>query len=130
MVKNYEHNITEPPLDFCDDYKPIPAPRTKKQVIKKPVPQPRHIIKETKKALKGYTASYEISIKNKEDPLIQLQIIRKAVETHIDNVLASIKGLKFIETLNVKFKKTGGKALPGEKDLNTSIEQDSFGNDS
>ena len=66
----------EPPLEFRDDYKPIPAPRTKKQVIKKPVPLPRTIIKETNKALKGYTTSYEISIKNK-DPLIQLQITVK-----------------------------------------------------
>ena len=77
------------------------------------------------KALKGYTASYEISIKNKEDPLIQLQNTRKAVETHIDKVLASIKGLKFIETWKVKFEKPREKAFGDEK--NENVEKDSFG---
>ena len=73
MVQDYEDNIIEPPLEFRDDYKPIPAKRTKKQVIKKPVLLPRTIIKQTNKALKGYTTSYEISIKNNKDPLIQAQ---------------------------------------------------------
>ena len=36
MVKDYEDNIILPPLEFRDDYKPIPKPRTKK-----PVPLPR-----------------------------------------------------------------------------------------
>ena len=58
------------------------------------------------KALKGYTKSYEIGIKNKKDPLVQLQNTRKAVEHHIINILKSMKGLKFVETLKVTFKKT------------------------
>ena len=32
MVQEYEDNIILPPLEFRDDYKPIPKPRTKKQV--------------------------------------------------------------------------------------------------
>ena len=36
MVQDYEENIILPPLEFRDDYKPIPKPRTKK-----PVPLPR-----------------------------------------------------------------------------------------
>ena len=35
MVQEYEDNIILPPLEFRDDYKPIPKPRTKK-----PVPAP------------------------------------------------------------------------------------------
>jgi len=38
MVKDYEQNIIFPPLEFEDDYKPIPKPRTIKS---KPVPAPR-----------------------------------------------------------------------------------------
>ena len=57
MVYDYENNIILPPLEFRD--KPIPLPRTKK-----PVPLPRTKIEQTDKALKGYTKSYEISIKN------------------------------------------------------------------
>ena len=41
MVKDYEDNIIEPPLEFRDDYKPTPKPRTKK-----PVPLPKTIIEE------------------------------------------------------------------------------------
>ena len=55
--------------------------------------------------MKGYTKSFEISIINNKDPLTQLQNTRKAVEYHIMKILTSIKGLKFIETLSVTFKK-------------------------
>ena len=57
------------------------------------------------KALKGYTKSFEIKIKNKKDPLIQLQNTRKAIEQHIKKLLIEMKGLKFIETLRITSKK-------------------------
>ena len=89
------------PLEFRDDYKPTPKPRTKK-----PVPLPRTKIEQVAKALKGYTKSFEIGIKNNKDPLEQLQNTRKAVEYHIVKTLTSMKGLKFVETLRVTFKKS------------------------
>ena len=100
MVQDYEENIILPPLEFRDDYKPVPLPRTKK-----PVPLPRTKIEEVAKALKGYTKSFEIDIKNKKDPLTQLQNTRKAIENHIISLIGSMKGLKFVETLKVTFKK-------------------------
>ena len=69
MVQEYEDKIILPPLEFRDDYKPIPKPRTKKQV---PIPLPRTKIDQVAKALKGYTKSFEIGIKNNKDPLAQL----------------------------------------------------------
>ena len=101
MVQDYEENIILPPLEFRDDYKPVPLPRTKK-----PVPLPRTRIEEVAKALKGYTKSFEIDIKNNKDPLAQLQNTRKAIENHIISLIGSMKGLKFVETLKVTFKKT------------------------
>ena len=110
MVQDYENNIILPPLEFRD--KPVPAPRTKKPVptprTKKPVPAPRTKIEQTDKALKGFTKSYEINIKNNKDPLVQLQNTRKAVANHIENILISMKGLKFAETLRVTFEKETG----------------------
>ena len=103
MVQDYENNIILPPLEFRDGYKPVPAPRTKK-----PVPLPRTKIQQTNKALKGYTKSYEIDIKNNKDPLVQLNSTRKAVANHIENILTSMKGLKFAETLRVTFEKETG----------------------
>ena len=38
MIRNYnEENIIEPPLAFRDDYKPIPAPRTKRTIEQQPL---------------------------------------------------------------------------------------------
>ena len=104
MVKRYEENIILPPLEFRDDYKPIPAPRTKK-LLDKPVPTPRTIIKQTDKALKGYTKSYEINIRNNKDPLAQMQNTRKAIEHRVIALLNEMKGLKYVETLKVTFNK-------------------------
>ena len=91
MVQDYEDNIILPPT---------PKPRNKK-----PTPLPRTKIEQVDKALKGYTKSYEIGIKNNKDPLAQLQNTRKAIEYHFIKILTSMKGLKFVETLRVTFKK-------------------------
>ena len=105
MAKEYEENIILPPIEFMDDYKPVPAPRTKQHAVKKPVPAPRTKIEQTDKALKGYTKSYEISIKNNKDPLAQMQNTRKTIEHHVITLLNEMKGLKYVETLKVTFSK-------------------------
>ena len=105
MAKEYEENIILPPSEFRDDYKPVPAPRTKQHTVKKPVPTPRTKIEQTDKALKGYTKSYEISIKNNKDPLAQMQNTRKAIEHRVITLLNEMKGLKYVETLKVTFSK-------------------------
>ena len=104
MVKEYEENIILPPSEFSD-YKPIPTPRTKRNVIKQPVPTRSTKIEQTEKALKGYTKSFEINIKNKKDPLIQLQNTKKAVDYFVNERLNEMKGLKYVETLKVVFDK-------------------------
>ena len=120
LVEDYENNIIQPPPQFRDGYmprkpillprtvkpveKPIPAPRTRKTMIR-PVPAPRTIIEQTAHALKDFTVSYQINIKNNTDPLVQLKATRKGIEHHLKNRLISMKGLKFVETLNVIFNK-------------------------
>ena len=103
MVKQYEENIILPPLEFRDNYKPVPTPRKYK-----PVPAPRTKIEQTNKALKGYTKSYEISIKNNKDTLAQMQNTRKAIEHRVITLLNEMKGLKYVETLKVTFSKMSG----------------------
>ena len=103
MVKDYEekHKYYEP-------RQPVPTPRksVKPTVEKrKPVPTPRTKIEQTDKALEGYTKSYKISIKNNKDPLTQMQNNRKVIEFHLNNVLSSMKGFKFVETLQATFMK-------------------------
>ena len=113
MVNEYEDNIISLPPEFRDDYKPIPTPRTKKPLqapipaprTKKPVPEKRTIISQVEKALKGYTQSFDVELRDKKDPLLQLQKSRRAVEYLFNNLLVQTKGFKFIETLQVKFVK-------------------------
>ena len=123
MVQEYEDDIIQPPLEFRDDYKPIPtSKKNAEQMIKshedniiqpplelrddyKPIPLPRTKIEKVNKAFKGYAQSFEISIQNKNDPLSQLQNTRRAIEDHIKNILPEMKGIKFLETLQVTLKK-------------------------
>ena len=105
MVQQYEDNV-------IDDYKPIPLPRTKKP-LQAPIPTPRTkkpsekrtIISQVEKALKGYTKSFDVELRDKIDPLLQLQKSRRAVEYLFNNLLVQTKGFKFVETLQVKFVK-------------------------
>ena len=71
----------------------------------KPKIEPRTKINKLDQALKGYTQSYEISIKNNKDPLLQLQNTRIALESHISSLLTSMNGLKFLEALKVTLSK-------------------------
>ena len=111
MVKEYEDNIISPPPQFRDDHKPIPLPRTKKPSqapipaprTKKPVPEKRTIISQFEKALKGFTKSFNVELRDNKDPLLQLQKSRRAVEYLFNNLLVQTKGFKFVETLQVKF---------------------------
>ena len=116
MAREYEQNI------IMSHPTPVPAIRKKRATVLppsetvsvkqipvytaevkqiNPIKLPRTIIKETNKALKGFTSSYEISINNSTDPLLQLQNTRLAVGYHIKKSLSAMKGLKFIESLKI-----------------------------
>ena len=98
MVQQYEDNVISPPPQFRDDYKPIPLPRTKKP-LQAPIPTPRTkkpsekrtIISQVEKALKGYTKSFDVELRDKKDPLLQLQKSRRAVEYLFNNLLVKLK---------------------------------------
>ena len=60
---------------------------------------------EKSKALKGYTKSYEIAIKNDTDVLEQLQNTRLATSRFLAKILNQNKGFKFVEAMVVNFEK-------------------------
>ena len=68
-------------------------------------------IKETDRALKGYTKSYEINIINKKNPLEQLQNTRLTLKNHLETLLNEFKGLKFVEILKVTFNKVSNNEI-------------------
>ena len=81
-----------------DGYKPIPKPRTDR-----PLQIPK--IKELNKALKGHAKSYEVELQNNFNPLNHFTKTRPLTESHLEDLLKTMKGFKFIETLEVTFEK-------------------------
>ena len=81
-----------------DGYKPIPKPRTDR-----PLQIPK--IKELNRALKGHAKSYEIELPDNLNPLNHFTKTRPLTESHLEDLLKTMKGFKFIETLEVTFEK-------------------------
>ena len=81
-----------------DGYKPIPKPRTDR-----PLQIPK--IKELNRALKGHAKSYEIELQDNLNPLNHFTETRPQTESHLEDLLKTMKGFKFIETLEVTFVK-------------------------
>ena len=81
-----------------DGYKPIPKPMTDS-----PLQIPK--IKELNRALKGHAKSYEIELQDNLNPLNHFTKTRPQTESHLEDLLKTMKGFKFIETLEVTFEK-------------------------
>ena len=81
-----------------DGYKPIPKPRTDR-----PLQIPK--IKELNRALKGHAESYEIELQDNLNPLNHFTKTRPITESHLEDLLKTMKGFKFLETLEVTFEK-------------------------
>ena len=81
-----------------DWYKPIPKPRTDR-----PLQIPK--IKELNRALKGHVKSYEIELLDNLNPLNHFTKTRPQTESHLEDLLKTMKGFKFIETLELTFEK-------------------------
>lgn len=80
-------------------YRPILAPRTKKQ---RPVPAPRTRNNEKRGALKGFTKSFQILLKSDRDPFVELQNTRLAISRLLSQILTDTGGFKFVVTFNKK----------------------------
>ena len=121
--KSVNEDLILPPPD---GYTPIPKPRTDKPLkiqnarrppkpTRKPPPVPQveeHItnvpvpkIKELNRALKGHAKSYEIELQDNLNPLNHFTKTRPQTESHLEDLLKTMKGFKFIETLEVMFVK-------------------------
>ena len=102
LIRYFENN---------DLYKP---PRPKKQQSRpQPIPAPRTKITGKSEALKGYTKSYEIAIKNDKDILEQLQNTRLAISRFPYDYMDSFE--RFNET-----------QLPSKDDFFSQLTQDAI----
>ena len=107
MVNEYE-DIIQPPEQFRDarrppkpTRKPPPVPQVEEHITNVPVPK----IKELNKALKGHAKLYEIELQDNLNPLNHFTKTRPLTESHLEDLLKTTKGFKFIETLEVTFEK-------------------------
>ena len=78
--------------------KPIPKPKTDR-----PLQIPK--IKKLNRALRGHVKSYEIELQDNLNPLNHFTKTRPLTEPHLEDLLKTMKGFKFIETLEVTFEK-------------------------
>ena len=122
MVNEYE-DIIQPP----DGYKPIPKPRTNRQNAQRlpkprrsppPLPkkEPSSKIKELSRALKGHAKSYEVEIQDNLNPLNHFTKTKQVVESHLKDLLKTMKGYKFIETLEITFEKSAINPETGKRE--------------
>ena len=92
--KSVNEDLILPP----DGYKLIPKPKTDR-----PLQIPK--IKELNQALKGHAKSYEIELQDNLNPLNHFTKTRPLTKSHLEYLLKTMKGFKFIETLEVTFEK-------------------------
>ena len=81
--------------------KPPPVPQVEEHITNVTVPK----IKELNKALKGHVKSYEIELQDNLNPLNHFTKTRPQTESHLEDLLKTMKGFKFIETMEVMFVK-------------------------
>ena len=90
----------------------IPKPTRKRPPPILQVEEKEHItdvplskIKELKRALKNHAKSYEIELQDNLNVLNHFTKTRPLTESHLEDLLKTTKGFKFIETLEVMFEK-------------------------
>ena len=62
------------------------------------------MIKELNRTLKGHAKSYEIKIQDRLNPLKHFTKTKVLVKSHLKDLLKTMKGFKFIMTLEITFK--------------------------
>ena len=113
-----EDIILPPPEQFRDrppkpTRKPPPPPIL--QVEEHITDVPPSKIKELNRALKGHAKSYGIEHQDNFIPLNHFTKTKALVESHLEDLLKTMKGFKFIETLEVTFEKQTINSKTGER---------------
>ena len=96
----------------------IPKPTRKPP----PPPMKEHItdvpsskIEDLNQALKGHAKSYGIELQDNLNPLNHFTKTRPLIESHLEDLLKTMKGFKFIETLEVTFENQTINSKTGER---------------
>ena len=76
---------------------------------------PSSKIKELNQALEGHAKSYGIELQDNLNKLNHFTKTRPSIESHLEDLLKTMKGFKFIETLEVRFEKQTINSKTGER---------------
>ena len=128
-VRNHEDLLDNDP--FKDEVpQPITLPQKPARCIPKPTRKPpppilqveENItdvsvpkIKELNQALKGHAKSYGRELQDNLNPLNHFTKTRPLIESHLEDLLKTMKGFKFIEMLEVTFEKQTIDSKTGER---------------
>ena len=74
-------------------------------------------IEKSDQALKGHTASYTIEIQDNFVPMNHFTKTEEVVESHLKDLLKTMKGFKFIITLEVTFEKNTFDSKTGKREF-------------
>ena len=135
-VRNHEDLLDNDPFKN-EVSQPVPQPIAIRQKLtpiqirikppkptRKPPPPPmkEHItdvpsskIEELNRALKGHAKSYGIELQDNLNPLNHFTKTKVLVESHLEDLLKTMKGFKFVETLEVTFEKETIDSKTGER---------------
>ena len=117
--KNVNEDIILPPPEQFRDRPPKPTrkppPPPILQVEEHIIDVPPSKIKKLNRALKGHAKSYGIELQDNLNPLNHFTKTKAFVESHLEDLLKTMKGFKFIEMLEVTFEKQTINSKTGER---------------
>ena len=99
--KGVNEDIILPPPEQFRDRPPTLQVEEKEHITDVPSSK----IKELNQALKCHAKSYGIELQDNLNPLNHFTKTRPLIESHLEDLLKTMKGFKFIETLEVTFEK-------------------------
>ena len=126
LVEKQQNKARKPKIAIADNSnKQVPPRDPKPPKPNRPPPPPpmkEHItdvpsskIKDLNRALKGHATSYGIELQDNLNPLNHFTKTKVLAESHLEGLLKTMKGFKFIETLEVTFKKETINSKTGER---------------
>ena len=89
---------------------------------------PSSNIKELNRALKGHAKSYRIKLQDNLNPLNHFTKARSFIKSHLEDLLKTMKGFKFVETLEIRFMKQEVEKLDSINKYNITIYKTAFFN--
>ena len=124
MVEKLQNKARKPKIAIADDNNrqiPPPIAQPQKPTRDKPVPTPTiknraPKIEKFDQARKGHASSYFIEIQDSLDPLNHFTKTKEVVELHLKDLLKTVKGFKFIMTLEVTFERNTFDSKTGKRE--------------